>query len=88
MCDTYTHASPTTGKKTWWGCGSHVPMVMDPIPKDEWCECAPKTEKGGNEYPPVGSHLTTLWLRCGALTGLPPITSLRTTNSRNQYEMR
>ncbi|CAD0107924.1 unnamed protein product, partial [Aureobasidium uvarum] len=42
-------------KRTWWGCGSHVPSVMDSIPKNEWCDCEPKTEKDGTEYPPMGT---------------------------------
>ncbi|KAG9681066.1 hypothetical protein KCU76_g14743, partial [Aureobasidium melanogenum] len=42
------------GKRTWFGCGMHVPSVMDSIPKSEWCDCEPKTEKNGTEYPPMG----------------------------------
>ncbi|THZ74802.1 hypothetical protein D6C85_03271 [Aureobasidium pullulans] len=42
-------------KRTWFGCGAHVPSVMDSIPKNEWCDCDPKTEKNGTEYPPMGS---------------------------------
>jgi len=35
-------------KKTWWGCGNHVPMVMDKIPESEWCDCEEgKVEKEG-----------------------------------------
>ncbi|OCL11551.1 hypothetical protein AOQ84DRAFT_286989 [Glonium stellatum] len=41
-------------KTTWWGCGSHVPMVMTKIPEDEWCTCTPKVEKEGKQYPPMG----------------------------------
>ncbi|KAF2218195.1 hypothetical protein BDZ85DRAFT_270810 [Elsinoe ampelina] len=47
----------TCNKKSWWGCGSHIPMVMDSIPKEEWCGCDPKVEKEGTEYPPMGSFL-------------------------------
>ncbi|CAI6095665.1 unnamed protein product [Clonostachys chloroleuca] len=43
----------TCKKATWWGCGSHVPMVMDTIPEEERCTCEPKVEKGGKEYPPM-----------------------------------
>ncbi|KAK2768915.1 hypothetical protein FQN53_006209 [Emmonsiellopsis sp. PD_33] len=39
-------------KKTWFGCGLHIPRVMDEIPKDEWCTCAPKKKVGEVEYPP------------------------------------
>lgn len=34
-------------KTSWIGCGSHVPSVMDKVPKDQWCTC-----KGGDTYPP------------------------------------
>ncbi|EER23978.1 hypothetical protein CPC735_053480 [Coccidioides posadasii C735 delta SOWgp] len=39
-------------KKTWRGCGQHVPSVMDHIPKDQWCTCTPKTKIGETEFPP------------------------------------
>ncbi|KAG9994800.1 hypothetical protein KCU72_g20071, partial [Aureobasidium melanogenum] len=42
-------------KRTWFGCGMHVPSVMNSVPKSEWCDCEPKTEKNGTEYPPMGS---------------------------------
>ncbi|KAF2244628.1 hypothetical protein BU26DRAFT_463277 [Trematosphaeria pertusa] len=42
-------------KTTWWGCGNHVPGVMDKVPQGEWCTCEPKVEKGGHQYPPSGS---------------------------------
>lgn len=48
-------------KSTWWGCGSHVPMVMDSIDESERCSCTPKVEKDGKEYPPMGK--TADWLR-------------------------
>ncbi|KAK9472574.1 uncharacterized protein V1510DRAFT_403192 [Dipodascopsis tothii] len=41
----------TCNKKSWWGCGLHIPSVMDSVPKDEWCTCAKPT---GSEYPPKG----------------------------------
>lgn len=41
-------------KSTWWGCGSHVPMVMDSIDESERCTCTPKVEKDGKKYPPMG----------------------------------
>jgi hypothetical protein len=41
-------------KRTWFGCGMHVPSVMDSVPKNDWCDCEPKTEKNGTEYPPMG----------------------------------
>ncbi|KAE9977449.1 hypothetical protein EG328_002035 [Venturia inaequalis] len=44
----------TCQKSTWWGCGSHVPMVMDSIDESERCTCTPKVEKDGKEYPPMG----------------------------------
>ncbi|VUC36101.1 unnamed protein product [Clonostachys rosea] len=52
-CDTCNTDRWTTEKATWWGCGAHVPMVMDNIPDEERCICDPKIEKGGKEYPPM-----------------------------------
>ncbi|CAK1366967.1 hypothetical protein CB0940_10316 [Cercospora beticola] len=43
-------------KTTWWGCGSHVPMVMDTVPEAERCSCEPKVEKEGKSYPPMGKQ--------------------------------
>lgn len=41
-----------TDKVTWWGCGSHIPSVMDSIPEGDWCACTPQVEKDGKKYPP------------------------------------
>ncbi|RYN25650.1 hypothetical protein AA0113_g5106 [Alternaria arborescens] len=38
-------------KTTWWGCGKHVAGVMESVPKEQWCTCAPQ----GNQYPPMGT---------------------------------
>ncbi|OAQ98880.1 hypothetical protein LLEC1_05938 [Akanthomyces lecanii] len=43
----------TCKKSTWWGCGSHVPMVMDAIPEAERCGCDPRVERDGKQYPPM-----------------------------------
>ena len=32
----------------------HIPMVMDNYPSSQWCECKPKVEVEGKEYPPKG----------------------------------
>ncbi|GFF25171.1 hypothetical protein IFM46972_01311 [Aspergillus udagawae] len=42
-------------KKTWWGCGSHIPSVMDQVPESERCACTPKVNADGKEYPPKGA---------------------------------
>ncbi|KAF1983569.1 hypothetical protein K402DRAFT_338176 [Aulographum hederae CBS 113979] len=39
-------------KSSWYGCGSHIPSVMDAVPEAERCVCEPKTTVGGKEYPP------------------------------------
>ncbi|KAF2720949.1 hypothetical protein K431DRAFT_225210 [Polychaeton citri CBS 116435] len=44
----------TCDKATWFGCGLHVPMVMDAIPEADRCACEPKFEKDGKKYPPQG----------------------------------
>ncbi|EKD20676.1 hypothetical protein MBM_01358 [Drepanopeziza brunnea f. sp. 'multigermtubi' MB_m1] len=45
----------TCQKATWWGCGSHIPSVMDAIPAAERCTCEPKVKVDGKEYPPKGA---------------------------------
>ncbi|RYP09234.1 hypothetical protein DL764_001420 [Monosporascus ibericus] len=45
-------ATPNSGKTTWFGCGRHIPEVLDKVPADEWCTCEPKVEVGGKKYPP------------------------------------
>lgn len=30
-------------------------MVMDPIPRDDWCKCTPGVEKNGKTYPPMAA---------------------------------
>ncbi len=42
-------------KASWWGCGQHVPGVMDKVPKDDQCTCEPKVEKEGKKYPPMAA---------------------------------
>ncbi|KAK4137091.1 hypothetical protein BT67DRAFT_374337 [Trichocladium antarcticum] len=49
----------TCRKATWTGCGGHIPSVLDNIPKEQWCTCEPKVEKGGQQYPPMGSMLSS-----------------------------
>ncbi|KAF2478471.1 hypothetical protein BDY17DRAFT_258893 [Neohortaea acidophila] len=39
-------------KRSWWGCGQHIPSVMDQSPQDDRCQCDPKTVVEGKEYPP------------------------------------
>ncbi|KAL1306887.1 hypothetical protein AAFC00_005533 [Neodothiora populina] len=39
-------------KASWFGCGLHVPSVMDQIPESERCTCEPKVEREGKKYPP------------------------------------
>ncbi|KAJ5604902.1 hypothetical protein N7510_010056 [Penicillium lagena] len=45
-----------TDKVTWWGCGSHIPSVMDSVPESERCACEPKVEKDGKMYPPKAAN--------------------------------
>ncbi|KAF2088611.1 hypothetical protein K490DRAFT_39775 [Saccharata proteae CBS 121410] len=44
----------TCNKSTWWGCGNHIPSVMDPIPAPDRCGCEPRVERDGKSYPPKG----------------------------------
>lgn len=43
-------------KKTWWGCGQHIPSVMDAVAEEERCGCEPRVEVGGRRYPPKGAQ--------------------------------
>ncbi|CAF3442667.1 unnamed protein product [Fusarium graminearum] len=45
----------TCNKTSWWGCGSHIPSVMDTIPDADRCACEPKVEVGGVSYPPMAA---------------------------------
>ncbi|KAH6978528.1 hypothetical protein EDB82DRAFT_505147 [Fusarium venenatum] len=42
-------------KTSWWGCGSHIPSVMDTVPDADRCACEPKVEVGGVSYPPMAA---------------------------------
>jgi hypothetical protein len=65
-------------KTTWWGCGQHIPMVMDPVPQSERCTCNPKTTIDSKEYPPksgegkassTGDYGSTRTRKVAKLTG-------------------
>lgn len=43
-----------TDKITWWGCGKHIPKVMDQVPENDRCTCTPQVEVDGKKYPPKG----------------------------------
>ncbi|KAH1405384.1 hypothetical protein KXX22_001555 [Aspergillus fumigatus] len=42
----------TCQKNTWWGCGSHIPSVMDPVPESDRCTCSPKVNADGGPVLP------------------------------------
>lgn len=48
--------APCTDKATWWGCGLHIPGVLDSVPEAERCGCEPKVEVDGVKYPPKASQ--------------------------------
>ncbi|KAL7927638.1 hypothetical protein ACQKWADRAFT_9332 [Trichoderma austrokoningii] len=45
----------TCSKATWWGCGKHIPGVLDSIPEESRCACEPKVERDGKQYPPMAA---------------------------------
>ncbi|OAL52116.1 hypothetical protein IQ07DRAFT_586449 [Pyrenochaeta sp. DS3sAY3a] len=45
-------------KTTWWGCGKHIPGVMSNVPSEQWCQCGPRVEREGQEYPPMGTLIS------------------------------
>lgn len=44
-------SSGVTAKKSWRGCGKHIPSALSGVPEDEWCACEPKVEVDGKSYP-------------------------------------
>lgn len=52
--------SQTIVKTSWWGCGQHVPNVMDKVAPEQQCTCEPKIEKEGKMYPPMANKAN--WL--------------------------
>ena len=44
-----------SAKKSWRGCGSHVPSVLDSVPENERCTCQPRFKVGDKEYPPAAA---------------------------------
>jgi hypothetical protein len=42
-------------KKSWRGCGSHIPGVLDSVPENERCTCEPRVKVGDKEYPPAAA---------------------------------
>jgi len=48
----YPGSLTSVGKKSWWGCGNHIPSVLDSVAEAERCTCEPKVEKEGKTYPP------------------------------------
>ncbi|KAH8890919.1 hypothetical protein GQ53DRAFT_824152 [Thozetella sp. PMI_491] len=51
MC--YSTTCSTCSKKTWAGCGMHIPSAMAGVPEDQWCTCEPKKDVNGKAYPPA-----------------------------------
>ncbi|KAH6890357.1 hypothetical protein B0T10DRAFT_560872 [Thelonectria olida] len=51
MC--YGATCPTCSKKSWRGCGSHIPQALAGVPENQWCTCGPRTKVDGKEYPPA-----------------------------------
>ncbi|KAI1335135.1 hypothetical protein F5Y15DRAFT_398979 [Xylariaceae sp. FL0016] len=53
MC--FSATCPTCSKKSWRGCGSHIPDALAGIPEDRWCTCEPPIMVEGKAYPPAAS---------------------------------
>ncbi|KEQ60982.1 uncharacterized protein M437DRAFT_53267 [Aureobasidium melanogenum CBS 110374] len=50
---------PKCKKVSWWGCGKHIPSVMDKVPREQRCTCGPALEVDGKMYPPKPPGLFT-----------------------------
>ncbi|KAL8420023.1 hypothetical protein RB594_002976 [Gaeumannomyces avenae] len=59
----------TCSKKSWRGCGSHIPSAMSGVKEEDWCTCEPKVTVDGKEFPPAAkvSIPGAAWL--GSLLG-------------------
>jgi len=44
------------GKRSWWGCGKHVPSIMDSVPDGQRCVCQPRISRNKQEYPPMAKQ--------------------------------
>ncbi|RYP91047.1 hypothetical protein DL770_002877 [Monosporascus sp. CRB-9-2] len=51
MC--YSATCPTCSKKSWRGCGNHIPSALSGVPQDRWCTCTPPIVVDGKAYPPA-----------------------------------
>ncbi|KAJ1337704.1 hypothetical protein MN608_00558 [Microdochium nivale] len=51
MC--YGVTCSACSKKTWRGCGSHIPSALSGVPESSWCECKPRVMVDGKAYPPA-----------------------------------
>ncbi|KAB5570281.1 hypothetical protein GE09DRAFT_1217717 [Coniochaeta sp. 2T2.1] len=41
------------GKKSWRGCGQHIPQALSGVPESDWCTCEPRINVNGKDYPPA-----------------------------------
>ncbi|KAI0024973.1 hypothetical protein F4780DRAFT_487345 [Xylariomycetidae sp. FL0641] len=51
----YPHSvtDQNAAKKSWRGCGSHIPAALAGIPEEQWCTCTPRVTVDGKAYPPA-----------------------------------
>ena len=47
------HTNQYTAKKSWRGCGNHIPSALSGVPEDRWCTCGPAVMVDGKAYPPA-----------------------------------
>ncbi|KAB5580870.1 hypothetical protein GE09DRAFT_455006 [Coniochaeta sp. 2T2.1] len=40
-------------KLSWWGCGKHVPRVLERIDASKRCSCEPTITRDNRSYPPM-----------------------------------
>ena len=50
---TRTIADDHAGKKSWRGCGQHIPQALNGVPETDWCTCEPRVNVKGKDYPPA-----------------------------------
>lgn len=53
MTNSFAVGMGQTAKKSWLGCGKHIPTALSGVPEADWCTCEPKVEVDGQQYPPA-----------------------------------
>ncbi|EPE04884.1 hypothetical protein F503_00038 [Ophiostoma piceae UAMH 11346] len=45
----------TCSKKSWRGCGRHIPQALAGVSDADLCSCEPRVTVDGKDYPPMAA---------------------------------